>query len=280
MNSNTCILILACVAYRVKEVNTRRIAGRTPCHRLTCQWDIAQFCFMRYLILTDIHANIDALQAIDEPYDRLLVLGDLVDYGAAPQEVIRWVRDRDARAIRGNHDFAMATGADCRSSPLSYALSVATRAHFRPLLSQNALSYLRELPTQLTLEAEGSRFHLVHATPRDPLYEYLSGDAAESEWRAALGDLADKEEWLFLGHTHKPFRRRVGRLTIVNPGSLGMPVDGDPRACYAVWQNGDVQLKRILYDIERAVGRLRVSGLPEEVATKMSNVLRYAGGVG
>jgi protein phosphatase len=235
---------------------------------------------MRYLILTDIHANIDAIEAIDKSYDRLLVLGDLVDYGAAPEEVVRWIQDRDPRAVSGNHDFAMATGADCRSSPISYELSVATRAHFRPLLSQDAMNFLRDLAMHLTLEVEGSRFHLVHATPRDPLYAYLSGDAAESEWRAAVGDLADKEEWLILGHTHKPFRRRIGRLTIVNPGSLGMPVDGDPRGCYAVWQDGDVQLKRMPYDVERAVERLRLSGLPEDIATKMSDVLRYAGPAG
>jgi predicted phosphodiesterase len=79
---------------------------------------------MRYLILTDIHANIDALEATDEPYDELLVLGDLVDYGAAPEETVRWIRDRNPIAVSGNHDYAMATGADCRSSPISYALSV------------------------------------------------------------------------------------------------------------------------------------------------------------
>ncbi len=66
---------------------------------------------MRYLILTDIHANIDALDAIDEPYDRLLVLGDLVDYGAAPGHAVQWVRERAMAAVSGNHDYAMATRA-------------------------------------------------------------------------------------------------------------------------------------------------------------------------
>ncbi len=85
---------------------------------------------MRYLILTDIHGNIDALQAVKESFDELIALGDLVDYGAAPGEVIDWVRERQPAAVSGNHDFAMATGADCRSSSISYALSVATREHF------------------------------------------------------------------------------------------------------------------------------------------------------
>lgn len=235
---------------------------------------------MRFLILTDIHANIDALDAIDESYDQLLVLGDLVDYGAAPEETVQWMRDRNPIAVSGNHDYAMATGADCRSSPISYALSVATREFFRPLLSAETLHYLGDLPQHETLTIADATFHLVHATPRDPLYEYLAGDADESVWRTAVGNLVEREEWLFVGHTHRPFVRRVGRLTVINPGSLGMPIDGDPRACYAIWQDGEISLKRIKYDVESAVKRLRESGLPEDVATKMTAVLRYAGRAG
>ena len=231
---------------------------------------------MRYLILTDIHANIDALESIQESYDRLLVLGDLVDYGAAPEESVRWISEKKPAAVSGNHDYAMATGADCRSSPASYALSVATRAHFRPRLSQDALKYLQQLPMRLTVEAEGTRFHLTHATPRDSLYEYLDGNADESVWRMAVENLVEKDEWLFVGHSHRPFLRRVGRLTVVNPGSLGMPVDGDPRACYAVFQDGEVRLVRVSYNVERAVERIQTSGLPEDIAQKMSFVLRRA----
>ncbi len=232
---------------------------------------------MRCLVITDIHGNIDALNAIEEKFDRLLVLGDLVDYGGAPEEAVSWVRERNATSISGNHDFAMATGADCRSSPLSYALSVATRTHFRPLMSPESMDYLRSLPAGSTYLAESAVLHMIHATPRDPLFEYLSGDAPESEWLAAVGELKDKEEWLFLGHTHKPFIRKIGKLTVVNPGSLGMPIDGDTRGCLAVWDDGKVALKRFRYDLENAVRRLQESGLPKDVADKMSSVLRNAG---
>ncbi len=231
---------------------------------------------MRCLIVSDVHANIDALAALDESWDMLLFLGDLVDYGAAPEEAVSWMRAHGASGVRGNHDHAMATGADCRSSPLSYALSVATRAHFRPRLSGAALAYLAALPVRGTVEAAGARLHMVHATPRDPLYEYLRGDDAEAAWRAAVGDLADREEWLLLGHTHRPFQRRVGRLAVVNPGSLGMPVDGDARACYAVWEDGRVELKRVSYDVEAAVARLRASGLAPDTSERMAEVLRRA----
>jgi len=230
---------------------------------------------MRYLILADIHANIDALEAIDESFDGVLFLGDLVDYGPAPEEAIQWIRKARAIGVCGNHDFAMATGADCRSSPVSYALSVATREHFRLLIAKDSLEYLRDLPQKLTLWAEGTRFSLIHATPRDPIYEYLGGDASDAAWLPALGDMASDQGWLLVGHTHRPFVRRMGPLTIVNPGSLGMPVDGDPRACYAIWHDGEVELKRIGYDVDRAVERLRSSGLPGEVVKGMSLILRY-----
>ena len=88
------------------------------------------------------------------------------------------------------------------------------------------------------------------------------------------------EEWLFLGYTHKPLLRRIGRLTIVNPRSLGTLVDDDPRGCYAVRQDGAVQLKRVPYDVERAIGRLRLSGLSKHIASRMASVLRYAGRAG
>lgn len=231
---------------------------------------------MRCLVVSDIHANIDALAALDESWDRLLFLGDLVDYGPAPEEAVSWMRAHGAAGVRGNHDHAMATGADCRSSPLSYALAVATRAHFRPLLSGATLAYLGALPVRRTVDVPGTRLHMVHATPRDPLYEYLGAHEPEAAWRDAVGDLAEREEWLFLGHTHRPFQRRIGRLTVVNPGSLGMPVDGDARACYAVWEDGRVELKRVPYDVESAVARLRASGLAPEVGERMAEVLRRA----
>jgi predicted phosphodiesterase len=232
---------------------------------------------MRYLILADIHANIDALEAINESFDRVLFLGDLVDYGPAPEEAVQWIRKAGAIGVCGNHDFAMATGADCRSSPVSYSLSVATREYFRPLITKDSLEYLRDLPEKLTLWAEGTRFSFMHATPRDPIYEYLGDDASDAAWLPAVGDLANDQGWLLVGHTHRLFVRRIGPLTIVNPGSLGMPVDGDPRACYAIWHGGEVELKRVGYDVGRAVERLRSSQLPEEVVIGMSSILRYAG---
>ncbi len=89
--------------------------------------------------------------------------------------------------------------------------------------------------------------------------------------------MAESEGLLFVGHTHKPFVRQVGQLQVVNPGSLGMPVDGDPRGCYAILDDGRIGLKRVEYDIESAVKRLYDSGLPRETAEGMERVLKKAG---
>jgi predicted phosphodiesterase len=238
---------------------------------------------MRSLVVSDLHANVDALVALERvvarhPVDRILVLGDLVDYGPAPEEVIAWIRARADHVVRGNHDHAMATGEDCRSSPAYKPLSIATRDYFRPRLSDEALAYLASLPPTVRLAGEG--LALVHATPRDPLFEYVSGDAIEARWRDALGPVADEPGMLLVGHTHLPFVRRVGALTIVNPGSLGQPKDGDPRGCYAILDDGRVELGRVAYDVDAAVARLMGTGLGTAHKLELARILRSGGGRG
>ena len=239
---------------------------------------------MKALLLSDIHGNIDALLAVEEDLrrrqehcDLVLVLGDLVDYGPAPDEVIAWVRCHAHHAVRGNHDHAMATGADCRSSPAFQALSVATRELFRPRLQPDSLAFLEALPTRLTLNIDGRTAVMVHATPRNPLFEYLRPDAPDETWSAALGDPAQGPDYVFLGHTHLPFVRRVGKAIVVNPGSLGQPKDGDPRGCYAVVEDDRVDPRRVSYDVERAVARLLALGLDRRHAQMLAGILRSGG---
>lgn len=239
---------------------------------------------MKTLLLSDIHGNIDALMALEEDLrrreerpDLVLVLGDLVDYGAAPGEVITWVRSHADHVVRGNHDHAMATGADCQSSPAFKEMSVATREFLRPRLEPTALAFLKALPTRLSVSIDGRKAWLVHATPRNPLFEYLGPDAPDEAWAAALGTLAEDSEYVFLGHTHLPFVKRIGNTTVINPGSLGQPKDGDPRGCYAVVDEGRVDLRRVSYDVERAIARLWDLGLDAKYADKLAGILRAGG---
>jgi predicted phosphodiesterase len=242
---------------------------------------------MRALVISDLHGNIDALLALERAldisrgrFDRVLVLGDLVDYGPAPEEVVSWVRVHADQAVRGNHDHAMVTREDCRSSPAYKRLSVATREYFRPRLTQEALAYLASLPLAAAIDWGGRTLTMVHATPRDPLFEYLSGDATEERWRQALGPVVEDSDLVLVGHTHLPFVRQVGRVTIVNPGSLGQPKDGDPRACYAVVDDGEIELGRVPYDVDAAVARLMGLGLSQPEKAQLARVLRSGGRVG
>jgi protein phosphatase len=111
---------------------------------------------MRVVIVSDIHGNIDALEALSARLratrwqaEAILVLGDLVDYGPAPEPVIDWVCRHAGYVVRGNHDHAMGTGEDCRSSPLFRPLAVATREYFRSRLGPDALTWLATLTTSI-----------------------------------------------------------------------------------------------------------------------------------
>jgi protein phosphatase len=235
---------------------------------------------VRALLLSDIHGNIDALDALQSHLettgwspDAIVVLGDLVDYGPEPADVVGWVQQNASVVVCGNHDFAMATGGDCRSSARFKPFAVATREWFRPRLGEPMCRWLAHLPRTCRLSSPGS-WLLAHATPRDPLFEYLSGSAPDAEWRDAIGDSLMATDAILVGHSHEPFVRRLDDRWIVNPGSLGLPKDGDPRASYATWEDGTFVLHRIAYDVERAVARLLALDLPPAITQPLTTVLR------
>lgn len=228
---------------------------------------------MRILVLADIHANWPALSAIQETFDACLVLGDLVEYGAQPTECIDWVRKHATVIIRGNHDHSVAQRVPPPSGSGLRALSGATRLQHWNILSPTHLKYLSRLPVSQSVELGNQRYYLVHATPRDPMDEYLAMDA--DAWKARLATI--DADFVCVGHTHLQFHMDLGRLQILNPGSVGQPRDGDPRAAYAIIQDGRVELKRVAYDIDAAVRALQIAGLnPAEFALAES-MLRTGG---
>jgi putative phosphoesterase len=230
---------------------------------------------MRILVVSDTHGNYAALRRLPEVgVDRVICLGDLVDYGPEPRECIAWLRRREAIAVRGNHDEAAANGVDCRCSPAFRRLSRATRELTRRLLDAEDLELLRSLPLERDIELDGRRIHLVHATPSDPLFAYLGPDDVD-RWAAEVEDLP--ADLILVGHTHLPMILRVGGKTIVNPGSLGQPKDGDPRAAFAVIEDGEPRLVRVRYDVEATVASLGRSGLADDVVASLATVLRTGG---
>ena len=213
---------------------------------------------MRVLIVSDLHANLEAVSALPVDYDQLWVLGDLVNYGPNPLEVIEFVRNNASLVVRGNHDNSIGFDTDPRCSGPYKAMAAEMGRVTQTLISEDEREYLRNLPITLRTEVPGDRFHLCHATPTDPLFAYCPPESAgwEEETRVV------KPGYLLVGHTHLQFKREVDGRTIVNPGSVGQPKTGAPPAALAIWEDGTLTLRSSSYDFEKTaekIGRLDIA---------------------
>jgi predicted phosphodiesterase len=224
----------------------------------------------KIVILSDIHGNYEALKALPEDYDELWVLGDLVNYGPQPTEVVEFVRQKASLVVRGNHDDAVAFGRDPRCSRAFREAAEETRRYTASLLSDKQKGYLADLPYYRWVQRGGWTFYLCHAVPSDPLYAYCDEDAGR--WRKELSVAGT--DFLFVGHTHVQFSVREGEQLVVNPGSIGQPKDSRPSACYAVWENGSVSLRSYSYPIERTARHIRAMPVSSEVQEFLVEVLR------
>lgn len=225
---------------------------------------------MRILLVADIHANWAALQAVREPYDVCLFLGDLVDYGLEPAPCIDWVRLRAKASVRGNHDHGVAQNVPVQGRSGFKYLTGVTRPLSRQKLNAEELRFLALLPVSKTLTLDRTRYLLVHATPRDPLDEYAPPDV--EFWKRRLQNV--EADVICVGHTHTPYVLEVGDKLVINPGSVGQPRDGDPRASYAIIEDFKVELKRIEYPIEDSVRTIEESSLPDMAKERLIEVLR------
>ena len=236
---------------------------------------------MPYLILSDIHANTEALDAVLSDarglYGRIVCLGDLVGYGAEPNAVVDWAHMNCAIVIRGNHDRACAGNDTLETfNPAARFSALWTR---RQLTPQN-LDYLQRLPRG---PATYEGLDLIHGSPAD-----------EDEYLVTLGDVEGIRDLLIspmslFGHTHvqggflltrNGARRISGQATqelrptdcyLMNPGSVGQPRDRDPRAAYALYnpENHLFEFRRVAYDVERAASKICAAGLPAFLATRL-----------
>ena len=225
---------------------------------------------MRIAILSDIHGNLEALQAITDSWDELWVLGDLVNYGPNPAEVVDFVRNNAVTVVRGNHDHAIGHGADPQCSPAFSEMAQTMQAYTESVLSDEQKAYLRRLPTAAEKEVDGKRFFLCHATPSDPLYRY--GPSEPTFWAREMA--AVNADVLLVGHTHLPFILDLGTKRVVNPGSVGQPKHGRCEACYAVCEDGRIALKSHPYDVGSTVGRLLGMPIDESIRRQLADVLR------
>ncbi len=225
---------------------------------------------MRLLILSDIHGNWPALEAVlaaEPKCDAVVFCGDVVDYGPQPVECLRWLMANAGHVVRGNHDNALGYGVDCRCMGSFREYSVATREWHRTLLSEADREFLRRMPALEWFEWQGKHFRVAHATPQGDLFEYLNMD----QWGEKVADLTD--DFVLLGHTHVQGMRVFDRVTIINPGSVGLARDHRGKACYAVFQDGQTELKQIPYAVGRTAALLRASPLSNRVTEGLVGVL-------
>jgi diadenosine tetraphosphatase ApaH/serine/threonine PP2A family protein phosphatase len=240
---------------------------------------------MRVAVISDPHANLPALEAVFAAIDVLRpdevwCLGDLVGYGPHPNEVVAAVRERADVVLAGNHDLGVLGTIDL---DLFGGEAGAAARWTRDVLSDEARSFLA------ALEPRGARagFGLYHASPRDPVWEYVLDG-----WTAAAGLAEAPERVVLVGHSHVALRASLGddgELSgglapdgeevdlssgrhLLNPGSVGQPRDGDPRAAWLVIdrESGRATFRRTDYPIERTQAAIRAAGLPEPLAARLA----------
>jgi predicted phosphodiesterase len=244
---------------------------------------------MRIAVISDVHSNLRALEAVLADagvVDAIWHLGDAVGYGPDPEAVVARLRGLGALSVRGNHDDAVA-GGDCIRWFVADARVAAewSRDHISP----ETRAYLSALPLQLVQETPAGSFTLVHGSPRDPLREYVYSRAVARE---ILPDVETRH--CLIGHSHIPlhFQALGGRdpsleewqvdldhpaqlaqgRAVLNPGGVGQPRDGDPRASYMILDTGlgEAAWRRVEYDVEGTQRAMLEAGLPPALAGRLS----------
>jgi putative phosphoesterase len=233
----------------------------------------------RVAVITDIHGNLPALEAVlariaDLQITEIYCGGDLVGYGPWPNEVCALIEERELPAIYGNYDYAIGRDQeDCGCAykdPHDRELGELSIAWTLEHTNARSKEFMRALPFDLRFELADKRVRLVHGSPRK-VNEYLFEDKpAKTFERIAAG--ADCDILVF-GHTHKPWIREYGSTLFVNCGSVGKPRDGDPRGGFGVLE-GDgervrARIERFDYDAEFAASQVAESGLPAEYADRL-----------
>lgn len=228
---------------------------------------------VKILLLADIHSNWPALQAIKETFDVCLFLGDAVDYAADPVPVIEWLQKNATHSVRGNHDHSVAQRVTLTPGGMFRRIAAGLRPHHFDVLKDTHLTWLAQLPVTQHLTIGEHSFLLVHASPRDPMDEYV--DSTVEAWQSRLQHV--DVDFVCVGHTHVPMNLDLGETKVINPGSVGQPRDGDCRASYAVIENGEVTFHRIEYDIEATVEQMRQSGIDQQTVLQTQTVLNAGG---
>jgi len=247
---------------------------------------------LKYALISDVHSNLPALEAVLEDIDArgdvgfVYHLGDLVGYAPWPDEVVALIRERRIPGIAGNYDSTVANDykhCGCKAdSPHAEELSHISYGWTRAHVSPRTKAYLGELPFRMDLRPRGGhtsrpQITLVHGSPTLNTL-YWTEDRPDSFCQKMAKTAGLKEgDLIAFGHTHKPWTREVDGIRFVNTGSVGKPKDSDWRAGYVLVEAGgesDEKIEppefvRVEYDLERAMEGIRRSELPDEFADQL-----------
>ena len=232
---------------------------------------------MRVAVFSDVHGNLQALDAVlvdirAQKPDAIYCLGDLVGYGAAPNEVTARIRAEKIPTVMGNYDDGVGFERDecgcAYRDPIDQELGDRSLAWTKARTTAENKAFLRTLLKEIRFEADGKRILLVHGSPRR-LNEYLFEDRPISSFQRLAA--ASNADIIVFGHTHKPYVKDVDGVLFVNDGSVGKPKDLDWRACYVVIEHGAGTFRRVEYDVKAAAAAIRATELPHEFASSIES---------
>lgn len=247
--------------------------------------DEGEEALMRVLIISDIHANLAALETVLEDakgqWDSLWCLGDVIGYGPAPNECAAILKEQAQITLSGNHDWAVLGKIDINTFNRDARAAINWT---QDTINEETRLFLNELPAMIIRDP----FTLAHASPRYPVWEYILDKGT-----AAINFAYFDTPWCLVGHTHTPvifeeidglrvtihppnYQKTVhlnGNRLIINPGSVGQPRDSDPRAAYAILDLEKMhwEYRRVVYPIEKTQERMRQYGLPQRLIARLEH---------
>ena len=248
--------------------------------------------------ISDLHSNLEALETAlrdieAQGVETVVCLGDIIGYGASPFEVCKLVQEKCHVSLQGNHDAALLDDQDAIGFNERALRAIDwTRRKLDPELEEHwpIWDWLGSLVPSMELSPNGyETMQVVHASPREPLAEYLMPTLPADSDRVLANFEAAHHRLTFYGHTHhpgwfeegQPFQRAVDpdadavltfqadKRYLVNVGSVGQPRDGDPRLCYALFDGETMRWRRLDYDHKKAATRIQEAGLPDTLAARL-----------
>ena len=214
---------------------------------------------MRFLVLSDVHANWEALwafQRAEAKPDAVFFLGDVVGLGADPDRCAAWLQANVTHAIGGDHDAAVFDADELRPGSRVCCGVDATIEYAARSLSPTSRDFVAGLPDHQTVRLDDCTFYMTHAGPTDLFDRYDLMTAPKELIEAEVSGIA--AEMVLVGHTHRPGIRQILDKVIVAPGSLGAPRYGVPDATFAAWTDGTIKIHHLHYDHHTAAHKLDV----------------------